>query len=338
MKILLQRLGLVLLGLAAAWLLVEAIARFAGLAAPPQLGTNFDRSPALFFSEPERLHPWSSTDGDVFRIAVIGDSFTVGEGVQRDDAYPARLERLLNLNANTTPVEVRTYARSGTSTRVQRRFLRRAVANQPDLIILGVFLNDSETFKMGRWRRELQPRVPSGWRLRLLQTSRSLAWLYQRLEERRIGRSWMQYMHRLYEPEFAGWKQFNGALKSFANTCRAAEIPLVAIVLPPAGALGPEYPFEFAHEKIHEALKGQGIPYFDLLDVFRGRSGLRLSVLPGVDGHFNEIGNRMVAEAVFGYLLRQGHIPAAYNPRQTEPQPAELWLRRLRKAKSVLPP
>ena len=33
---------------------------------------------------------------DVFRIVVIGDSFTMGSGVEESEAYPARLEALLN--------------------------------------------------------------------------------------------------------------------------------------------------------------------------------------------------------------------------------------------------
>jgi hypothetical protein len=44
------------------------------------------------------------TDG-VFRILVIGDSFTVGANVVQDDVYPEALETLLNRNA-TVPVEV----------------------------------------------------------------------------------------------------------------------------------------------------------------------------------------------------------------------------------------
>ena len=44
-----------------------------------------------------------------------------------DDAYPARLERLLNLNEGTRPAQVRVYAASGTSTESQRGFVLRAL-------------------------------------------------------------------------------------------------------------------------------------------------------------------------------------------------------------------
>ena len=86
MKAFFQRATLVLFGLAMAWIMVEAFVRLTNLAAPPELGAEFDRSPALFLPQSGRQHPWSSSEEDTFLIAVIGDSFTVGEGVQRDDA------------------------------------------------------------------------------------------------------------------------------------------------------------------------------------------------------------------------------------------------------------
>lgn len=337
MKVFFQRLGLVLFGLALAWLLVEAVARFAGLAEPLRLGADFDRSPSLYLAEQGREHPWSTGDDEGLAIAMIGDSLTAGSGVQQDDAYPARLERLLNLNEDTPPVEVRTYARSGTNTHYQLRFLRRALVEKPDLVLLGVFVNDAEDLEIINWRDVVLPRVPTGWRADLLRASHSLAWLYQRLEHRRIQRAYTGYLREIYHPDFPGWERFNRALGVFAGTCHKEEVPLVAIVLPSAGSLGPEYPFDFVHEKIHGALAAQQIPYFDLLKIFRNRSPDRLSVLPGVDGHFNEIGHRMVAEAVLGYLLRADHIPAAYAPRLVTPQGEEHWLWWLHKLRSAIP-
>ncbi len=337
MKGLLQRLGLILFGLALAWIALEAVVRVTDRAAPPVLGTDFDRSPALFFAQPERLHPWSGDHEDPFRIAVIGDSFTVGQGVQVDDAYPARLERLLNLNAGVRPAEVKTWAREGSSTSDQLKFLRQALAAEVDLIVLGIFINDTESNQSRAWRRQLRPRIPTGWKLELLQTSEALAWIYSTLEQARIQREWVEYIHRIYEPDTRGWKDFARAVRRFGEISRANGVPVVAIILPPPGVLGADYPFEFAHQAIRDQLESSQIPYLDLLDIFRGRSGLRLAVLPGVDGHYNEIGHRLAAEALFGFLLKEGHIPIDYNPALAESQPRRYWLKQLREAKSVVP-
>ncbi len=337
MKGILQRGALVLFGLALAGLALEVFVRTTGRGTPPTLGADFDRSPALFFPEPERRHPWSAGHEDPFTIAAIGDSFTVGQGVQVDDAYPARLERLLNLNAGVRPAEVVTWAKKGTSTYYQMRFLRRAVAAEVDLILLGIFLNDTESDESGRWRGDLSPRQPTGLKRRLFETSRAFAWIYTKLELARVQRAWIDYIARLYEPDSRGFKEFERALEVFGKTSRGSGIPVVAAILPPPGALGAEYPFAFAHEAIAATLAKNDIPFVDLLEIFRGRSGLRLSVLPGVDGHYNEIGHRLAAEAIFGWLLKQGHIPIEYNPALAEPQPRRYWLRKLRDAKSVAP-
>ena len=82
-----------------------------------------------------------------------------------------------------------------------------------------------------------------------------MAWLYQRLEDRRIQRAWMEYMHTLYDPAFTGWERFNRALEVFGHKTRKADIPLLAIIMPPAGSLQGEYPFAFAHQKIQSALE-----------------------------------------------------------------------------------
>ncbi len=336
MKGLLQRAALILFGLAIAWIGLEIFVRSTGRADRPVLGTNFDRSPALFFPEPERRHPWTEGD-DPFRIGVIGDSFTVGQGVQVDDAYPARLERLLNLNAGVRPAEILVWAKEGTSTHYQLRFLRRAVAAEVDLIILGIFLNDPEDDVSRSWRGDLTPRKLDGWKLGLLTSSEAAAWIYTKIEHARIQKAWIEYIERLYDPDSQGWKDFDRALGIFANTSRGTGIPMVAVILPPPGALGADYPFHFAHEAIQAALTGHSIPFLDLFEIFRGHSGERLSVLPGVDGHYNEVGHRMAAEAIFGFLLKEGHIPIAYNPALAESQPRRFWLRKLRESKSVIP-
>ena len=326
-----------LLGLVVAWLVVEAYARLTGLGETPQLGTDFDRSPVLYAPEPPRRHPWTEPGETPFVVAVIGDSFTVGEGVQVDDSYPYRLERLLNLNADTQPAEVRVWAQSGTSTHTQLRFLRRAVAEGPDLMILGIFVNDSETHKIAAWREPLRPRVASGWKLGLITASRSAAWLYQRYEEERIRRAWIDYMRKIWDPEFEGRKAFERAVGKFAARTRERAIPLLAVVLPPAGALGAGYPLTFVHDAIRETLEENDVPYFDLLPVFRGRSGERLAVLPGVGGRLNGIGGRIVAEAIFGHLLRAGWIPSEYEPRLATEQRRDYWRNKLLAAKSVRP-
>jgi lysophospholipase L1-like esterase len=80
----------------------------------------------------------------VFRIAVLGDSIASGFGVEKvADVFSARLEQLLR--AAGRQAEVLNFAVSGYDTRQEVETLReRALAFQPDLVLLAYSLNDRE--------------------------------------------------------------------------------------------------------------------------------------------------------------------------------------------------
>jgi lysophospholipase L1-like esterase len=81
----------------------------------------------------------------VFRILAIGDSVTFGFGVRLEDSYPKRLEALLNASRNTAAdrVEVLNAAVPGTALVSYLKTLRQEGPSlQPDLILVGIVLND----------------------------------------------------------------------------------------------------------------------------------------------------------------------------------------------------
>jgi len=329
-----QRLLLVGLGIVVALGLGEGIVRLLGVARPAELGPLFDRPPVFFRSQHrytrQQMKNW-------FRIAVIGDSFTVGSGNQSDDAYPARLERLLNLNLEIVPAKVQTYAEPGLSTAEQLKFLRLALRIKPDLIVLGMFLNDTEEHgdELVRLREPLLPRIPKGWMLVATSHSHLLRLAYERFETARSQRAAIEYYRQIYDPEYSGWIRFRMALDEFKRRCDKAEVPLLAMVFPGIFQLeASKYPFRHQHERLRWALEEAGIPYFDLLDSFLGRSELRLAAHPGIDGHPNEIGHRIAAEALLNHLLESGLIDASYRPRVGVAVSREKSLREVRRRRS----
>lgn len=80
----------------------------------------------------------------VFRIVVLGDSIAAGFGVAKSaDLFSSRLEQLLRTAGK--PVEVLNFAVSGYDTRQEVETLRaKALAFQPDLVLLAYSLNDRE--------------------------------------------------------------------------------------------------------------------------------------------------------------------------------------------------
>ncbi len=79
-----------------------------------------------------------------FRIVVIGDSITFGQGVNDDETYPRRLQNLLRNEYGWKLAEVVNVSRRGAGPGEYLQYVRLAIENlDPDLLILGYYpLND----------------------------------------------------------------------------------------------------------------------------------------------------------------------------------------------------
>jgi len=81
------------------------------------------------------------------RILVLGDSFTYGMGIKKgSDTYPKVLERLLNKNSiDNKHFQVINAAKKGYNTAQEFYLLKTiGIAQNPDLVILGYYINDTE--------------------------------------------------------------------------------------------------------------------------------------------------------------------------------------------------
>ena len=89
----------------------------------------------------------------MFRIVVLGDSFTFGTGVSDRGTWPAALRRSLRNQRERAPelklpaCEVWNYGVEGYDTTKEIRLLRERVLPlelDPDLVVLAFFFNDVE--------------------------------------------------------------------------------------------------------------------------------------------------------------------------------------------------
>ena len=99
----------------------------------------FQTSPAGLRDEP---YPEAKPPG-TYRIAVLGDSFTMGSGVALEDTYHSRLERLLAEGSEGTRYECLNFGVAGYGLMNYVGTLRhRALRYAPDLILVGLTAND----------------------------------------------------------------------------------------------------------------------------------------------------------------------------------------------------
>jgi hypothetical protein len=240
----------------------------------------------------------------VRRVVSLGDSFAWGAGVERDDAYPQRLERALR-RTRGEEWEVVNLARPGMRTVDQADVLRReGFAYAPDVVLVGYVLNDSEgrTSEEARraeeWREGPPGPSPSSWdRSLLVRTVRHRLWATAENRRRIDG------FRALYAADAAGWRAGRQALADMGAQCRTRGVPLVVAVFPLFGnRLDEGYPFAALHEEVARAAAAAGARVVDLLPAYRDLRWELLVVDGARDEHPSELAHRIAANAILAAL------------------------------------
>lgn len=323
--------GVVLLvicvGIIGALLVIEIGFRVLSLSASAHaISPTADRPKRFFVPDgpqtlPSQLDILSKKSKGEFRIFAIGDSFTFGQGVQLDDTYPLRLERILNLdNQSQVKAHVINAGVKGASAVQEVETLKRILAkNQPDLIIWQITLNDPELVPF----RVSHSYLDEHGRIRLsdfwLKYWKSLGFVIQRVLNSITHRDYINYYFDLFNaPET--WGRFSAALTAAKNLAAEKNVPIVAVVFPLfSHDLDQRYPFEPLHKKLNSFLTEINFEHFDLRDSFSKMDHTRLVIEPGQDSHPNEIAHRVAADKIFRNLRERRLVPLALTDKKTIP-------------------
>ncbi len=241
-------------------------------------------------------------DDDVLRILVLGDSITFGWGVDIGDTYTKVFERSLNTRgANELPChfEVINSGVGNYNSVMEVAYLsERGLMLDPDVVILGYFLNDAEPL----------PTPTAG-----LLAEHSYLYVFaasgfDAISRQFLGRGdWRDYYGGLYEPSNPGWEACQAALRTLADACRQRDITLLVLLIPELHQLGDEYPFRDVHKKIADLFSEKNVEVLDATGAFDGEDPRTLWV-SRQDAHPNAKGHRILAEALdarFGKTLRK---------------------------------
>lgn len=334
----LLRTGLVLGSAAAALLAAEFASRAAGLAIPPRGESNrlevsrrvsADEAPGLLYAlipgardevvypgvggEPERVveyrinslgfrdreYPREQTPG-ALRIAVLGDSFTFGTGVNLEDTLPKALERALAAERAPQPVEVMNWGVYGYNLGQQAALLERWIdAAEPDLVLVVAYVNDASGenrgaasgapawearlitalgLTSGLWTRgEASAAPPAFARTMALRRHSVLAdVLAHRLYRVLHGRVTVRNYREDWLPGSPGRQMVERALDRMADLCRDRGVPLHVAFYPDLHQLDENYPFRAAHAAVGALCAERGLPYHDLFEVLEGLAATAL--------------------------------------------------------------
>lgn len=260
------------------------------------------------------------------RLAVLGDSFTFGFGVEAEEAYPAVLERLLNAEAPTTAeapsvaearsvaevarplaeaarslaeageaprFEVLNFGVGGYSTRDELAAFEHEVRTfRPRLVLLGYVLNDPEIDPVQPLHAYF---APTAWWQRFHLTRLVARAANARAVERYGGGNYTRYLHA--EP-----RKWGSVVVAFAHLHELAEADgfEVAVVIFPLipSESWESYPFRAIHEQVATAARGKRLGVIDLLPSLAAHPPAEISLSAG-DRHPNRLGHEVAARAIY---------------------------------------
>lgn len=223
----------------------------------------------------------------VFRIVCLGDSYTFGQGVHRQDLLTTVLAQRLNEQADAlgdaTRYEVINCGACGYGTREERILYERVCRQyQPQLVLTLVVQNDDINC-----REEQQQLVEAQGRFEVLRALREAA----------SSHSQRDFTRSLVE------------LRTLQAACQSDGAKLAVAVFrhEPVSAGGD---WDKLLKVLGPGLEAEKIPWVDLGDALLNRWSFNdMRVYPGGDGHPNELAHRTAAELLENFLRQQRLVP-----------------------------
>jgi len=282
---------------------------------PEKKMSKWDDRPIFYFRDMQSMqsHKYNPIKPkDVFRIAVIGDSFTFAPYMQFTDTFVAKLEQMLNLNSGKT--EVINYGVPAYSTSHEVAVAKKAIEEQADLVLLQITLNDPE-FKahrpsaIGEQRKKDDPFGPYRKPDTFLGKFKIYNFVMSKLHNNKSHKAYADYFLDLFKHK-KHYPLFERSMTELVKNVKGANTKIVAVVFPLFGlAMDETYPFYSIHKKVNTLLNKLEVNNLDLSDTYKGIPLERLQVLPGVDRHPNEIAHRLAAEKIYLWLEENKLLP-----------------------------
>lgn len=255
----------------------------------------------------------------VFRIAVVGDSFTQGGGYVDgadllSDSFPDYLEILLNKNFDDVEYQVLNFGFSSTTTLEEYYIIKEAVFDyEPDLIILGVTANDQwfGVYNLDPFRycdmntnsyERVMYQINKNWKL--------FSHLYTKLPEAN------QYIDVINPRHPLGMRCVNRSLHRIKKLISDEDLPVFAVFIndviyyeAPGKELYMDY-FDYTNAVVpfNQSFISSGLdvvythPYFLEIPYIK--------IVADDLYHYNERGNMLIAKIVYNYMLKNNAIPS----------------------------
>jgi lysophospholipase L1-like esterase len=274
-----------------------------------------------------------SFDNEIgLQVLGMGDSFTFGAEVQREETYLHVFQKHLE-NRLRNPIEVLNAGVGGWGIFQYYLFLEQAIKSSPDVITVGLLPNDFfgnfdgitlEDIRNKNLSKGIEISVEGGWYLKIksfIKQSMFLNWLahtflsngevYATIYKTKTGED--SYLRKTYSKNWQGKMNLAKAVisKMKAET-EKNNIKLVLVIIPQkAQALLLEYPEKFKDfdpyhfsRHFHSIGNELSVPVVDFIDFLASHTN-PLSLYFPLDGHLNPEGQKLLGEFLGNEFIRQ---------------------------------
>ena len=232
-----------------------------------------------------------------YRIAVVGDSFTWGNGVRQQDRYSDLLQARLPEH-----IEVLNFGTAGANTPEHRILVEHLLGDvHPDFVLLQWYINDVEDDDAAG-RPVFKPLIPirsvHNWLndASALYTVANMQWAETQVAFG-MTHSYETYLrNRFGDPNSHDSQVDRQQLLDLIAHCRRAGVPIGIVLFPDtAGDLGDKYPYGYLHERVLEICRMQSLTCLDLRSSFALVKDRRLLWANRLDHHPSALANEIAA-------------------------------------------
>ncbi len=239
----------------------------------------------------------------VFRITLVGDSFTYGHGIRDvEDRFGDQLKNRLDESAPGR-FQVYNWALCGADTQDHINIIKLLSLGEfnCNLVLLVYVLNDAcpllpESEELARQAQYLQPHFP------LFRDTYLFNFLYWRFVHLSMtpARDYATWIPHAYQEPF--WSKHREQLEQIVTLCRQQGWELRVVTFPLLQSLGPHYPLRDAHDRLASFWTEHEISNVDLLPILEAHDVGDL-VVNRFDAHPNELAHRLAAQAIYEHIL-----------------------------------
>jgi lysophospholipase L1-like esterase len=232
--------------------------------------------------------------GNRHRIILLGDSLTLGWGVEKSESFEQILEDQLD---EIRPTEIINLGVGNYNTTQEVNLLiEKGLKYQPDQVMVFYFINDAEP-------------VPQKSRFPGLGRSRTVTFFWSRLKALRARFSettgYREYYSALYQEDSPGWREMQDAFLMLRDLSATHGFALGVVLLPELHDLS-DYSFAKEHAQVVKFLSEIGVPALDLAEPFRDEPDPQSLWVSKDDAHPNARAHRLISEYSLDFVAEVG--------------------------------